>query len=58
LGCVVRWYALLSWIIVVQSTAVGAAIFLCLKCLFVFLLVVLVRVTTPKFKLETITKLG
>jgi hypothetical protein len=58
LGFRVRWHALLSWVIVVQSTAVGAAIFLCLKCLFVFLLVVLVRVTTPKFKLETITKLG
>ena len=41
-----------------QLTAVGAAIFLCLKCLFVFLSVVLVRVTTPKFKLETVTKLG
>jgi NADH:ubiquinone oxidoreductase subunit H len=33
-------------------------LFVCLKCLFVFLLLVLVRVTTPKFKMETITKFG
>jgi len=41
-----------------QFTPAGLIIFLCIKCLFVFLLLVLVRVTTPKFKLETITKLG
>lgn len=33
-------------------------LFVCVKCLFVFLLLVLVRVTTPKFKMETITKFG
>jgi NADH:ubiquinone oxidoreductase subunit H len=33
-------------------------LFVCVKCLFVFLLLILVRVTTPKFKMETITKFG
>ena len=31
---------------------------LCLKCLFVFLFIVLVRVTLPKFKMETLSKFG
>ena len=42
---------------VALATLAPAAI-VCLKCLFVFLLIVLVRVTTPKFKMETLTKLG
>jgi NADH:ubiquinone oxidoreductase subunit H len=41
-----------------QATILGALLLLCLKCLFVFLVLVLVRVTTPRFKLETVSKLG
>lgn len=69
LGAVDVFYALMlcasSWhhgaiaaVEFLQISAIGATMLLCLKCLFVFLLIVLVRVTTPKFKLETITKLG
>lgn len=35
-----------------------AMVMLCLKCLVIFLAVVMVRVTVPKFKLETLSKLG
>jgi len=35
-----------------------AMVVLCLKCLVIFLAVVMVRVTVPKFKLETLSKLG
>ena len=41
-----------------QMTSLALIIVLCLKCLFVFLLVVLVRVTVPRFKIETLSKLG
>ena len=41
-----------------QMTSLTLIIVLCLKCLFVFLLVVLVRVTVPRFKIETLSKLG
>lgn len=58
LRCTAWWWSCLAWYAAAKATAIGAVIFLCLKCLFVFLAIVLVRVTTPKFKLESITKLG
>lgn len=46
-----------SSLLYAKTTAYGTAI-LCLKCLAVFLVVVLVRVTIPKYKMETISKMG
>jgi hypothetical protein len=40
------------------SSAFFLPALLCLKCLLVFIIIVLIRVTVPKFKLETISKMG
>ena len=40
------------------TTTILSAIIVCCKCILAFLVIVLIRVTTPKFKMETLTKLG
>jgi len=41
-----------------QILSMSPTAILCLKCLFTFILIVLIRITVPRFKLESLSKLG
>ena len=60
LTCTIVWFLDQSALMLCAAKAAPmlAMVVLCLKCLVIFLAVVMVRVTVPKFKLETLSKLG
>ncbi len=54
----IKIYEFFIFIFQPLCSAFSVSIQTCFKCLFVFFLIVFIRVTVPKLKLENITKLG